>query len=116
MSFKNRKHQRFDCLNLLSYSCYDEKKRLVQQGMGRTLNVSQGGILLETHKPLDTSHKLALTIGFDDKLMDVKANIIYSRLGNDGKYESGLQFVETDEDSLRIMNQYIQAFLDQSKS
>ena len=39
-----RKHDRFDALNLLSYFCVDAENQTVQQGMGRTLNVSETGI------------------------------------------------------------------------
>jgi len=41
-----RLHLRIDSLNLLAYSCIDDTGQVVVQGMGRTLNVSQGGILL----------------------------------------------------------------------
>ena len=43
----NRKHPRFDSGNLLSYVCLDNQNKIVQQGMGKTIDVSEGGILLE---------------------------------------------------------------------
>ena len=57
---EKRKHARFSSLNL-SYVCLDENNQIIKQGMGRTLNVSESGILLETHFPIDKSHIVTLT-------------------------------------------------------
>ena len=48
-----RKNQRIDSHNLLTYSCLDKNGAVITQGMGRTLDVSEGGILLETQAKLD---------------------------------------------------------------
>ena len=49
---EKRKHPRVNALNL-SYICLDEDQQVIKQGMGRTLNVSESGILLETHFPIE---------------------------------------------------------------
>ena len=40
-----RRHTRYESLNL-SYVCLDENDNIIKQGMGRTLNISESGILL----------------------------------------------------------------------
>jgi hypothetical protein len=50
-SENKRKHERIQSLNL-SYICLDEDANIIKQGMGRTLNISESGILLETHFPM----------------------------------------------------------------
>ena len=107
-----RLHKRIDALNLLSYVCIDENDQVVLQGMGRTLNVSQGGILLETHIQMDSKYTVSLTIGLEEGLVDIKGEIAHSSPGK-GKgenYESGIQFLEMDEPVLQVLKKYVKAF------
>ncbi len=111
----NRKHERINSLNLLNYTCVDRKSEETIQGMGRTLNVSQGGILLETHVPMYAHYSVALSIGLEDEMIDIKGQVIYCREATKGKYESGIEFKEINETSLRILNKYIAAFREHQK-
>jgi c-di-GMP-binding flagellar brake protein YcgR len=109
-----RKHPRIKSLNLLSYVCVDENKDVVEQGMGRTLNVSEGGILLETHAPIDSQHTVSLTIALEDDLMtDINGRVVYSKAGKAGRFECGIEFEEGSEATLRILRKYIKAFEEQ---
>lgn len=108
-----RLHTRIDALNLLSYVCIDENDQVVLQGMGRTLNVSQGGILLETHIQMDSKYTVSLTIGLEEGLVDIKGEIAHSSPGKGENYESGIQFLEMDEPALQVLKKYIKAFREQ---
>jgi len=110
MGTERRKHPRFESLNLLSYVCLDENNRALDQGMGRTLNVSKGGILLETYNPIDPEHTMVLTIGLKDNMVDIKGKIIYFRTDEDGKFESGVQFIEMDKETRLTLEAYITEF------
>lgn len=110
----NRKHPRIRSLHLLSYVCFDENKDVVEQGMGRTLNVSEGGIQLETHVPIDSQHTVSLTIALEDDLMtDINGRVAYSKAGKVGRFECGIEFEEGSEATLRILRKYIKAFEEQ---
>ena len=78
--------------------------------MGRTLNVSQSGILLETHQSISVNHIISMTIGLNDSVIDIKGRIKYSNANVSGKYESGIEFLEMDQASFVILTQYIKAF------
>ncbi len=108
-----RKNERINALNLISYSCIDENVQTVAQGMGRTLNVSQGGILLETHAPIDPKHTVALAIGLEDNLINIKGRVIFSLAGGEKRFESGIEFIDTDEAELEALKKYIKAFREQ---
>jgi hypothetical protein len=111
-----RKHHRVRSLNLLSYVCVDENQDVVRQGMGRTLDVSESGILLETHAPIDLEDTIILlTIGLEDDLTDITGKVVYSKAGETGKFESGIEFQEKDEAGLRILQEYIKAFREQEE-
>jgi len=106
---EQRKAVRINSLNL-SYIGIDENNVTVKQAMGRTLNVSENGILLETHFPIDSKQILSLSLALEEDLIDMKGEVAYSRPGEKGKHETGIKFIEVQEASQLILKKYIQAF------
>jgi phosphoribosylaminoimidazole-succinocarboxamide synthase len=104
-----RRHARIRSLNL-SYICVDENGDFITQGMGRTLNISESGILLETHFYIDLKHFLSLTIAFDDQLLDIRGRVAHCKTGKAGKYETGVEFLEVDETALGFLKEFIKIF------
>jgi hypothetical protein len=111
-----RAHPRFKSLNLLSYVCLDEHDNPVQQGMGRTLDVSEGGILLETHTVIESPYIVFLSLGLGDDVADIRGKVIYSRKAQNGRVESGVDFREADDVQRRIVRSYLMAFKEQQES
>jgi len=109
MTSKNkRKHERIESLNL-SYICLDEDKNIVKQGMGRTLNLSESGILLETHFPIESKHTLELTISLEEDLLDITGKPVHIHSVGDGKYQVGIQFQDLDQKSSSMLKKFISA-------
>ncbi|MBT8342691.1 MAG: PilZ domain-containing protein [Desulfatitalea sp.] len=111
---EKRKHSRIDSINLLNYVYLDENDDEQNQGMGRTLNVSESGILLETHNPMDENHTVSLTIGFEEDVVDIKGKVIYTKEQLASMYESGIEFFDMDDAARAILLRYITAFNAQS--
>jgi hypothetical protein len=109
---ERRKHSRINSLNLLSYLVTDRKGQVVTQGVGRTLNVSESGILLETHTPVNPDHKVSLFVALENDLVDVTGTIIYSAISKEAKYHTGIAFENPDEASRQILERFIAAFLE----
>ena len=107
---EKRKNYRIDSLNLISYACQDENGNLTQQGMGRTLNVSETGLLLETHVEIESQYPVSLTLGLEDDLVEIKGQVVHSKKNVEGRYESGIQFFELDEQSRVLLTIFIKAF------
>ena len=105
-----RLHARINALNLISYECMDKTGQVVLQGMGRTLNVSEGGILLETHVQIEPHCTVSLTIGLEDDLVEISGTAVTSKPGEDDKFESGIRFADIGETELTVLILYIQAF------
>ena len=103
---EKRKNPRVDALNL-SYICLDENHKVVKQGMGRTLNVSESGILLETYFPIEAEHTVVLSIGFKDWLVDVKGRLAHIRSTGPDRYEIGIEFLDLDETARRAVKDYL---------
>ncbi len=109
MSENLRKHERINSSNLLYFCVKDENETITQQGMGKTLNVSESGIRLETNYPIDSKKTLWLSIGFEDDLVDVKGKIEYY-IEKNNQYEFGIRFIDLDEESRVILSQYVKIF------
>ena len=107
-SENKRKHERIQSLNL-SYICLDEDQNVVKQGMGRTLNISESGILLETHFPIEPKHVIQLTISLEENLLDLKGKPVHVRSIDKGKYEIGIQFVDLDQGACDLLKKFISA-------
>ena len=105
-SENKRKHERIRSLNL-SYICLDEKDNVIKQGMGRTLNISESGILLETHFPIESQHVVQLTISLEEDLLDLKGKPVHVNSKEEGKYEIGIQFVDLDQHATNLLKEFI---------
>ncbi|MFC1895089.1 PilZ domain-containing protein [Thermodesulfobacteriota bacterium] len=114
MSDEKERAARFDSLNLLHYACFDEEGQQVCQGMGRTLNVSETGILLETYAPVEDESPVTVSIGLEDDLVELKGKIMYCREVEQGKYKAGIHFTEPLEKEMQILRQYIGFFASQT--
>lgn len=106
---EKRKHARIHSLNL-SYICLDEDEKIVKQGMGRTLNVSESGILLETHFPVDLNHTVMLTIGLEEEIIEIKGKPVHSKKNNKGFHEVGIQFQDSNETVTTTIKKFVKAF------
>lgn len=109
---EKRKDPRIDTHNLISYVLLDERNNPVKQGMGRTLNISESGILLETHASIDPQYTVSFTISLEDEIMDIRGKVAYNKQCDDEKFESGIQFIETSESRKRIIKQFAEIFKD----
>ncbi len=107
---EKRKHFRIDSLHLLNYVYCDENNEEATQGMGRTLNVSESGILLETHNPIGIQNVVSLTIGFEEDVVEIKGRTIYSKENEQSMFESGIEFFDVDGVALEVLRRYIAAF------
>ena len=105
-SENKRKHRRIASLNL-SYICLDEDNNIIKQGMGRTLNLSKSGILLETHFPIKLEYLVLLTIALKEDLLELKGKPIHVRSKETGEFEVGIEFLEPDQDSIRLIERFI---------
>ena len=97
---EKRKHPRISSLNL-SYVCLD--------------NVSESGILLETHFPIDDQLIVTLTLGLEEDLVDIKGRPVHTRINDDGKYEVGIEFLKSDAKTHKALKQFIDTFQKKNK-
>ena len=112
MSDEKRKNRRYDSLNL-SYVCEDENGNVLHESMGRTLNISENGILLETKDPSAPNNTVSLQIALEDDLINIRGKVVHCHPGNEGFFKTGIEFTDIDASSLTTLNRFISLFDEQ---
>lgn len=110
---ERRRYIRPESLNLLDYIVVDEQGVQGEYSMGRTLNISIGGILMETHIKLQAGQQVMITVGLEDELIDVMGRICHSTPFDDGMYHNGIEFFHASSEDRRVINKYVEAFYGQ---
>jgi c-di-GMP-binding flagellar brake protein YcgR len=109
MTTERRRYIRPESLNLLDYLIVDEQGRPSEYSMARTLNVSKGGILMETHIPLPKGQQVMITLGLKEQLIDVMGRIVYTS-SSSGRHENGIEFFHVSDNDKRVLDNYVAAF------
>lgn len=107
---ERRKHDRVESIYLLNYVHLGKNNKILMQGMGRTLNVSETGIMLETHVPFSQDDDMDVVVGLKNDMVTIRGKIIFSKTIKKGKHQAGIQFSAIDEVSLSTLRRYIEAF------
>lgn len=105
-----RRHSRIENSMLLKYHLFDNRGKPIGYGKGRTVNLSQSGILLESNEPLEGIFVILITlnIGVEVKL---KGRLVHSTLQQDsGNYLSGIEFVGEKEKQVESIVEFIKAY------
>ena len=83
--------------------------------MGRTLNVANGGILLETNFQMSAGNTLVLQIALDDDLVDMRGRVVHSNEGEGKVFRTGVEFVELDDSARSVLNRFMEIFAGQGQ-
>lgn len=111
---ENRTSTRRDTLNLLDYIVLDESGKEIDRAMARTLNVSEKGILLETHIPLPKGQLLLITIGLRNNLFEFKGRVAHCETCANESHCAGIEFLDVSPDGMAILRDFLKAFNDQN--
>ena len=96
--------------NLLSYICIDENNGETDHGVGRALNISQSGLLLESRTPIESERILLTTITDKNELLDIRGKVAYSRESGAKIFNTGVQFLEKKERIRQIVVNMIRLY------
>ena len=107
---EKRKHSRVDSIYLLNYVNLDENDKEMMQGMGRTINVSESGLMLETHVAFSENDTVDVVVGLKEDMVTIRGKVVFSRTTDTGLFQSGIQFLAIEDASLATLRRYIDAF------
>lgn len=108
---EKRRHARIKTTNFVGYILFDNKRKKVDHGQGRALNLSQSGALLETRKPVKGSYILLITIDLEGKKIQVKGRVANTRQSNrEGVYLTGVEFIGSKDEQLSAIVSFVKAY------
>ena len=101
---EKRASSRIRSLYLTSYVPKKNERQEYIISIGRTLDVSEGGAKIETHRHLDVGMQLELDIAIEDKIIPAEGKVIYSEELSDGLFGTGIAFISIDEEDRRLLS------------
>jgi hypothetical protein len=105
-----RKHARVATSNLISYESIDKDDKIVSNSMGRALNVSRSGILLEISHLIEAEYVYLRTFDLDNNLIKIKGQLIYCRKTDSGWYQAGIRFVGSEQQTAKFAVKLIKLY------
>lgn len=106
---EKRKFIRQDSLHLLDYLVVDAEGKTGTYSMGRTLDISLNGMLMETVYPIPDNSSLVITLGIEEDLMDISGTLTHTT-PSAGRYASGIEFLKVDKKGRKVLQHYIEIF------
>lgn len=103
-----RKTDRIDSLNLF-YVTVNEDDVDIHQGMGRTLDLSETGALLEIIYPIDIPSIIVLSVGLKDDVLEVKGKAVHQLQRDNGRFGLGIEFFDVTDSMRETLNQFIES-------
>ncbi len=94
MGEKKRAYDRVASINLVSLSKFSENGYVELAELGRTLDLSEGGIRLEAFEAIPVGTLARLRIGLRDDIIDVQGRIAYAQEGDGDRVITGIEFLE----------------------
>ena len=107
---EKRINKRIKSVNLLSYVSMDKNNTLLEQGMGRSQNISLGGLRMVSHVPIEAQFIQLIAIDNMEELIKFKGMVTYCRGARSKQFHTGIRFIETHERISKIVMGMIKAF------
>lgn len=103
----HREHPRVERILMTAVEQFNETGELAESRIGRTLNISEGGILLEVHQPLPFLSKVTLSLAIKEDIIKAEGEVAHLRKTRDGKIEMGIMFLNLSDRDRNIIKKHL---------
>ena len=100
---EKRASRRIRTLNLTSYTPKKGDKQDYIISIGRTLDVSEGGVKVETHRELEEGTELDLDIAIEDKIISARGVVLHTEELKNGLYGTGIRFTSIRDEDRKLL-------------
>jgi integration host factor subunit beta len=108
LTFQNRKDSiRLKVIYPTIYTRFDNKGRPCDQKICRSMNVSQGGVRLQSSFPVDSGEVLDITIALGGNLVAFKGKVVYVASSEDQGFEFGISIEDIDDQDRVALTRFI---------
>jgi len=107
---EKRKYPRVPIHNLVSYVCLDEDGEPIKRLMGSALDISQGGLLLETTQQIEPGNGILITADEQDRIVEINGKAAYCREIGGGKFFVGISLQGSHNENIQFVRSMIRAY------
>ena len=105
-----RKHPRVNLFNPIAYSGIDSDGKILVQNIAVALNVSNNGIMLESHHEIKSEMIRLRFTSCDQKMIEMTGKVIYCTCKNTGIYQIGVRLLGTDYGNMQFVMQLVRFY------
>ena len=105
-----RKFPRIKTRNLIAHLSVDDNGKMISQGLSKTLDISKGGMLLETPYPIPAARLSLMAVDKDSVLFEIKAELVYCKKSARGLYQAGIKFIGTEVQVINYVTRLIKEY------
>lgn len=87
-----RQNSRIKSINLISFVGMGADNQSEIQGICKSLNISQSGILIESLDQINSRFVSLLSTDMDNNLTEISGRVVYSEKDPFGKFRTGIKF------------------------
>ncbi|MFZ7127303.1 MAG: PilZ domain-containing protein [Desulfobacterales bacterium] len=107
---EKRSHPRLSTTSRVAFTCFDEKGTIGTRGTGRALNISQGGLLMETYDLVTCPYIRLATLDKEKLPIVFKGRVIYAKPMEGKKFEVGIRFRGNRSQNLDALTRFVKTF------
>lgn len=105
---EKRKYPRISFEDRVGYVLFNNAREKIGHGFGRTINLSQAGVLLATEKILEGAFIVLVTMDLEGKKIQVKGNVVTNRYHNDsGCFLTGIKFIGSKDVQIDAIKTFV---------
>lgn len=105
-----RNFPRIKTRNLIAHLSVDDNGKKISQGLSKTLDISKGGMLLETPYPIPAARLSLMAVDKDSVLFEIKAELVYCKKSAHGLYQAGIKFIGTEVQVINYVTRLIKEY------
>ena len=105
-----RKFPRTKTLNLIAHVSVDQNEKKISQGLGKALDISKGGMLLETPYPIEPGIISIMAVDKENTLFEIKAHLVYCKKTVTGMYQAGIKFIGKEPEVLNFVKRLVKEY------
>ncbi len=112
MSSEDRKSNRLESEQFISYRLYDSEDRVCDEGMAKTVNISRSGVAVENRTQFEVGAKVELTIALTEDLVKTEGVVRNVDQKDDETFHIGIEFVNISENEIKQLADIYPEILD----